>query len=69
MPYEIRRTLFAPINEVIERTKEKIKASDFEIENIDDIDAVLETFPATVLNSLSSFMTDLQNKIENKQIS
>lgn len=69
VPYEIRRTLFAPINEVIERTKEKIKASDFEIENIDDIDAVLETFPATVLNSLSSFMTDLQNKIENKQIS
>ena len=34
-----------------------------------NLDNLLDALPTTVLNSLSSFITDLQNKIENKQIS
>ena len=66
---EIYETLLAQIQETIERIKNQISTSDFDIKNIEGIDKVLEGLPATVLNSLSSFMTDLQNKIENKQIS
>ena len=66
---EIYETLLAPIQETIERIKNRISTSDFDIKNIEGIDKVLERLPATILNSLSSFMTDLQNKIENKQIS
>ena len=66
---EIYETLLAPIQETIERIKNRISTSDFDIKNIEGIDKVLEGLPATILNSLSSFMTDLQNKIENKQIS
>ena len=60
--------LFAPTNRAIERTKEKIEKSNPipEDENLDDL---LDALPTTVLNSLSSFIVDLQNKIKNKQIS
>ena len=60
--------LFAPTNRAIERTKEKIEKSN-PIPEDGDLDDLLDALPTTVLNSLSSFIVDLQNKIKNKQIS
>ena len=66
---EIYKTLLAPINKAIERTKNKITESGFWGEEDGNLDDLVDALPTTVLNSLSSFITDLQNKIENKQIS
>lgn len=65
---ELYQELLAPINKAIERTKNKITESGFMSED-ENLDNLLDALPTTVLNSLSSFITDLQNKIENKQIS
>ena len=65
---ELYQELLAPINKAIERTKNKITESGFMPED-ENLDNLLDALPTTVLNSLSSFITDLQNKIENKQIS
>lgn len=62
------KELLAPIQKAIERTKNKITESGFMPED-KNLDNLLDALPTTVLNSLSSFITDLQNKIENKQIS
>ena len=62
---EIYKALLTPIQETIERVRNKINASDFDM---GDLDQALEMFPTIILNSLSSLMTDLQNKIENGQI-
>ena len=62
---EIYEALLTPIQETIERVRNKINASDFDM---GDLDQALEMFPTIILNSLSSLMTDLQNKIENGQI-
>lgn len=66
---EIYETLLAPIQETIERTKNKITESGFWREEDGNLDDLLDTLPATIQNSLSSFIVDLQNKIKNKQIS
>ena len=65
---ELYQELLAPINKAIERTKNKITESGF-MPGDKNLDNLLDALPTTVLNSLSSFITDLQNKIENKQIS
>ena len=65
---ELYQELLVPINKAIERTKNKITESGFMPED-ENLDNLLDALPTTVLNSLSSFITDLQNKIENKQIS
>ena len=59
----------APIQETIERTKNKITESGFWRKEDGNLDDLLDTLPTTVQNSLSSFIVDLQNKIKNKQIS
>ena len=65
---ELYNELLIPIQKAIERTKNKITESGF-IPEDKNLDNLLDALPTTVLNSLSSFITDLQNKIENKQIS
>lgn len=67
---ELYNAFFTPINNAIERTKNKIEASDFSsaFGNEAALDAFLQTLPTTILNNISSFITDLQNKIDNKQI-
>lgn len=67
---ELYDAFFTPINNTIERTKNKIEASDFSsaFGNETALDAFLQTLPTTILNNISSFITDLQNKIDNKQI-
>lgn len=65
---ELYNELLVPIQKAIERTKNKITESGFMLED-KNLDNLLDALPTTVLNFLSSFITDLQNKIENKQIS
>ena len=65
---EIYKALLTPIQETIERVKNKINSSNFDIKYMNGLDLALETLPTVILNSLSSFMTDLENKIENGQI-
>ena len=67
---ELYNAFFAPINSTIERTKNKITASGFSLGFDDDekLNTFLQTLPTVILNNISSFITDLQNKIDNKQI-
>ena len=61
---------FTPINNAIERTKNKIEASGFSLDFEGDqtLNGFLQTLPTVILNNISSFITDLQKKIDNKQI-
>lgn len=67
---ELYNAFFAPVNNTIERTKNKIEASGFSSAFGDeaDLNALLQTLPTVILNNISSFITDLQNKIDNEQI-
>ena len=66
---EIFGQLLAPITKAIERTKNKIEQSNFEIKNDGDLDSLLNRLPSFVLDSLSSFIVSLENQIENEKIS
>ena len=66
---EIFGQLLAPITKAIERTKNKIEQSNFEIKNDRDLDSLLNRLPSFVLDSLSSFIVSLENQIENEKIS
>lgn len=66
---EIFGQLIAPITKAIERTKNKIEQSNFEIKNDGDIDSLLNRLPSFVLDSLSSFIVSLENQIKNEKIS
>lgn len=66
---EIFGQLLAPITKAIERTKNKIEQSNFEIKNDGDLDSLLNRLPSFVLDSLSSFIVSLENQIENEKLS